>query len=58
MKYTETNKTKFIGIESFFRDYSRLKRAEDHPQYDIFKTTLSSWGISEIDIFCLLEIAD
>ncbi|WP_028042045.1 hypothetical protein [Candidatus Stoquefichus massiliensis] len=56
MKYTETNKTKFIGIESFFRDYSRLKRAEDHPQYDIFKTTLSSWGISEIDIFACWKL--
>lgn len=50
MKYTERNKTKFVGIESFFRDYPGLKRAEAHPQYDVFKTTLSSWGMSETDI--------
>lgn len=50
MKYTERNKTEFAGIESFFEHYPGIKTVEDHPQYGVFKRTLSCWGISEADI--------
>lgn len=47
MKYLESKRSQFAGINEFYENYSTRKLATEHPQYPMFKTQLMTWGLAD-----------